>query len=109
MMKEVAKNGEVHHDIGVRSFLVSYQKGFFDVRVFDSNARRYSKHTLNTLKQCYSLNENEKKRHYNTRIMEVNQGSFIPLVFTVAEGTGGEDRAFFLLATGNINVIGKWN
>ena len=44
------------------------QKALFDVRVFDPNARRYSKQTL---KKCYSINENEKKGHYNTRIMEV--------------------------------------
>ena len=27
--------------------------------------------------------------------MEVDQGSFTPLVFTVAEGMGGEGRAFY--------------
>ena len=41
------------------------------------------------------MNENEKKRHYHTRIMEVDQGSFTPLVFTVAGGIGGEGRAFY--------------
>ena len=70
---------------------MSGQKAFFDVRGFDPNARRYSKQTL---KQCYSLNKNEKKRHYNTKIMEVDQGSFTPLVFTVAGGMGGESTAF---------------
>ena len=62
------------------------------VWIFDPNARRHSKETL---KQCYSINENEKKGHYNTRIMEVDQGSFMPLVFTVTEGIGGEGRAFY--------------
>ena len=71
---------------------MSGQKAFFDVRVFNPNARRYSKETL---KQCYSLNENEKKSHCNTRIMEVDQSSFTPLVFTVPEGIGGEVRAFY--------------
>ena len=56
------------------------------------NAQRYSKQIL---KKCYSINENEKKRHYNTRIMEVDQGSFTPLVFTVAGGIGREVRAFY--------------
>ena len=41
------------------------------------------------------MNENEKKRHYHIRIMEVDQGSFTPLVFTVAGGIGGEGRAFY--------------
>ena len=46
------------------------------------------------MKQCYSMNENETKRHYNIRIIEVDQGSFMPLVFTVAGGIGGEGKAF---------------
>ena len=41
------------------------------------------------------MNKNEKKRHYNTRIMEVGQGSFTSLVFAVAGGIGGEDRGFY--------------
>ena len=97
MRKTAKTNDEVQLDVCPRSFSVSGQKAFFDVRVFDPNAQRYSKQTL---KQCFSLNENEKKRYYNTRIMEVDQGSFTPLVFTVAGGIGGEGRAFYsLLAT----------
>ena len=92
MSKTAKKNDEVRLDICARSFWVSGQKAFFDVRVFDPNARRYSKQTL---KQCYSINENENKRHDNIGIMEVDQGSFTPLDFTFAEGIGGEDRAFY--------------
>ena len=92
MRKTAKTNDEVRLDSCARSFWVSGQRVFFDLRVFDPNAQRYSKQTL---KQCYSMNENEKKRHYNTRIMEVDQGSFTPLVFTVAGGIGGEGRAFY--------------
>ena len=92
MRKTAKTNDEVRLDICARSFWVSGQRAFFDIRIFDPNAQRYSKQTL---KQCYSMNENEKKRHYNTRIMEVDQGSFTPLVFTVAGGIGGEGRAFY--------------
>ena len=97
MSKTAKKNYYVRLDICAWSFWVSGQKAFFDVRVFDPNARRYSKQIL---KQCYSTNENKKKRHCNTRIMEVDQGSFTPLVFTVTGGIGGQGRAFYLrLAT----------
>ena len=41
------------------------------------------------------MNENEKKRHCNTGIMEMDQGSFTPLVFRVAGGIGGEGRALY--------------
>ena len=62
------------------------------VQVFDPNAPRYSKQTL---KQCYPMNENENKRHYNTRILEVDQGGLRPLDFTGAGGIGGKGRAFY--------------
>ena len=104
MRKTVKANDEVRLDICARSFWVRGQKAFFDVRVFDLNARWYSKQTL---KQCYSLNENEKKRYYNTRIMEVDQSSFTPLVFTVAGGIGGEGRAFYSRLTTLKNGIEK--
>ena len=92
-MRKIAKmNDEIRLDICATSFWGSGQKAFFDVRFFEPIAQRYSKQTL---KQGYSMNKTEKKRHYNTRIMEVDQGSFMPLVFTVARGIGGEGRAFY--------------
>ena len=101
MRKTAKTNDEVRLDICARSFWVSGQKAFFDVRVFDPNSRSYSKQTL---KQCHSMNENEKKRHYNTRTIEVDQGSFTPLVFTVDGGIGGEARAFYSrLATSSLS------
>ena len=56
--KTAKKIDEVQLDICARSFWVSGQKVFFDVRLFNSNASRYSKQAL---KQCYSINENEKE------------------------------------------------
>ena len=97
-MRKIAKtNDEVRLDICAKSFWMIGQKAFFDVRVFYPTVRRYSKETL---KQCYSLSEHEKKRHYNTRIMEVDQGSFTPLFFTVAGVIRNKGRGFYLrLAT----------
>ena len=92
MSKANKTNDAVRLDICTKSFWVGGQKAFFELRVFDPNARRYSKQIL---KKCYSMNENEKKRHYNTRIMEVDHGSFTSLNFTVAGGMGTEGRAFY--------------
>ena len=36
-----------------------------------------------------SENENEKKRKYNSRVTEIEQGTFTPLVFTTTGGMGG--------------------
>ena len=90
-------NDEVQLDICARSFWVSGHKAFFDLRVFYPYLQECSKETL---KQCYSLKEHEKKGQYNTRIMEVDQGSFTPLVFTVAGVIRNKGRGFYLrLAT----------
>ena len=92
MNKTAKKNDEVQLGICARIFWVICQKTFFDLRVFDPNGRRYPKQTL---KWCYSINKNEKKRYYNARTMGTEQGSFTTLIFTVAEGIGVEGRAFY--------------
>ena len=60
---------------------------FFEVRVFDPNAKTYKGKTL---QQCYRTNEMEKKRKYTKRILQVENGSFTPLVFSVHGGMGKE-------------------
>ena len=37
----------------------------------------------------------EKKRHYNERVLQVENGSFTPLVFSVYGGMGQECQHFF--------------
>ena len=64
---------------------------FFDVRIFDPNAQR---HENKTLKRCYETNEYEKKRDYNSRILNIEQGSFTPLVFPITGGMGRECSMF---------------
>ena len=66
------KGGNVH-------FLMS---GFFNP---------FAKSHLNQkLDKAFSSNENDKKRHYNQRIIEVEHGSFSPLVFSPYGGNGRE-------------------
>ena len=67
------------------------QRTFFDVRIFDPNAQR---HENKTLKRCYELNESEKKRDYSSRILNVEQGSFAPLVFSITGGMGRDCSMF---------------
>ena len=43
-----------------------------------------------TLKQLYKQQENEKKRKYASRILEVEQGTFTPLVLNATGGMGEE-------------------
>ena len=83
---------EVRWDVATRGFWTAGQIVFFDIRVFYSNATRYANQSL---QQCYASNENEKKRKYNNRVMNVEQGCFTPLVFSTNGGMGRECRKFY--------------
>ena len=41
-------------------------------------------------KQIYRIHENEKKRKYNSRVTEIEQGTFTPLVFITTGGMADE-------------------
>ena len=81
---------EARLDFSARRF---WQKGqaFFDVRVFKPFAKRHLNRKLDT---AFKSNENEKKRTYNQHVIEIEHGSFSPLVFTPYGGTGREAERF---------------
>ena len=58
---------------------------FFDVRISNPKAPPYK--SLN-LADVYKKNENEKMRSYGDRNLQVEKGSFIPLVHTTTGGMG---------------------
>ena len=60
---------------------------FFDVRVFHPNAESYKDQGP---QQIYRTHENDKKRWYSRRVLDVEHGSFTPLVFTTTGGMGKE-------------------
>ena len=74
-------------DIHARGFWDRQGPAFFDVRVCYPNAESYRGLTP---KQIYRQRESEKKRMYASRVLEVEQGSFTPLVFTTTGGMAGE-------------------
>ena len=79
-------------DICSRSFWVRAQEAFLDVRVFNPNASRY----LNaTLPRCHEINEKEKKLYYNNRILQIQHGTFTPLVFSIYGSMGKECAKFY--------------
>ena len=59
---------------------------FWDIRVCHPNADSYRV----SPKQIYRIHENEKKRKYNSRVTEIEQGTFTPLVFTTTGGMADE-------------------
>ena len=46
------------------------------------------------LKKIYRIHENEKKRKYNSRVTEIEQGTFTPLVFTTTVGMADESLRY---------------
>ena len=65
---------------------------FFDIRVFNPFAQTYSDQTLQGA--CKS-NKNAKKREYAERILNVEHGSFTPLVFSCMGGMSTECSHFY--------------
>ena len=78
-------------DVSVCGFWKRGESAFFDVRVFNPFAKSHLNQKLET---AFPSNENYKKRHYNQRIIEVEHGSFSPLVFSPYGGNGREDERF---------------
>ena len=78
-------------DISARGLWCRGQRAFFDVRIFDPKAQR---HENKTFKRCHEVNDNNKKRDYNSRILNVEQGSFTPLAFSITGGIGRQCSMF---------------
>merc|ERR1711973_215798 len=74
-------NDDARLDIRAKEFWRRGQNAFFDVRI--TNAENASQQN-SSLKAILKKHELEKKRLYNRRIMEVEHGSFTPLVFTTS-------------------------
>ena len=67
-------------DVRARGFWWEGQNAFFDVRITNTNLE--SQRHL-TSEKIFTKHEREKKIQYNNRIMNVEHGTFTPLVFSV--------------------------
>ena len=85
------KGDDARVDIRGRGVWRPCQNAFFDVCVTNTNcATQKNSSTAAVFKQ----NENKKKNKYNDRIMNVEHGTFTPLVFTVNGSAGPEAETF---------------
>ena len=66
---------------------------FFDVRVFNPNARRCAKQELS---KTYQLNEKETKYLHNKQITHVKHDTFTPLMMYANGGRRQELSKFYL-------------
>ena len=63
----------------------SKRSTFFDVRVFNSHA---PSNCMPSTEACYRRHEQEKRRTYEKRVIEVEKGTFTPLVLSSSGGCG---------------------
>ena len=47
------------------------------------------------LKKCFAKNEEEKKKQYNATVLNVENGTFTPLVFSANGGMGRECKRLY--------------
>ena len=78
-------------DVSARDFWLPMGKAFFDIRIFHPNA---SSNQNKPLHQAYTDHEKEKKRQYNDRIIQVEHGTFTPLVFSTSGGESPECKKY---------------
>ena len=65
----------------------AYEKTFLDIRIMHPNADSYINKPID---EVYLLHENIKKRAYNERVLQVERGSFTPIVGSTFGGMGTE-------------------
>jgi hypothetical protein len=94
--KSTTTDDDARLDVAARGFWRPGTRAFFDVRVFNPLAPSYRSSSMEAI---YKRLEKEKKNKYNERVLQVERGSFTPLVFSTLGGCGREaDRATKMLA-----------
>ena len=86
-----AADNEVRLDISAGGFWQAGQMAFLDIRGLNPNAKRYANIELS---KAYEINEKEKKKTYNESILQVEHGSFTPLVISATGGMSRECKKF---------------
>ena len=80
-------------DISARGFWSPLDKAFADIRVLHPLAK--SNRSKKSLFQMYRCHEMEKKNDYVDRVLNVEKGTFTPLVFSTTGGMGTEATKFY--------------
>ena len=61
-----------------------YHRTFFDVKIFNPHAKSCSK----DINEAYKNHEDQKKRKYEQRVIDIEKATFTPLVFSCTRGAG---------------------
>ena len=95
----VNTSDEARSDIRAKSFYRDGQNAFFDIQVTNADSASQQHRTI---KSILKSKETNKKREYNVRIMEIEHGTFTPLIFTVKGVMGPESSSFHKILAGKI-------
>ena len=66
-----------------------FERTFLDIRIMHPNCPTYAN---NPIDQVYETHEKSKKRCYNERVLQVEKGSFTPIVGSTFGGWGNEAK-----------------
>ena len=78
--------------MAARGFWTRGSKAFLDVRVFNPMARSYANKPVAA---TYNTLERSKKAKYNERILNVEHGTFTPIILSCFGGMGTEAQRFY--------------
>ena len=84
-------SNEARLDLRAKGFWREGQNGFWDVKFTNAEAD-FQRHK--SIKSVLKTSEQGKKRSYNTRVMEVEQGTFTPIILTVKGVMGPEGNRY---------------
>ena len=88
-------------DVKARGFWGPQQCAYFDVRILNPNTPSYR---ATQMSACYRRHEREKRRAYEQRVLEIEQGSFTPLVFSTSGGMGSGATAAYKRLTSFLSI-----
>ena len=88
-------------DVCARNLWTPLAKAFVDVRVFHPQAPTNS---CKSIPAMYRSHEQEKKRKYNSRVINVERATFTPLVFSTSGGMGPEAATFYKRVADRISM-----
>ena len=83
---------EARLDVSARNLWTPLARAFLDIRVLHPQAQTNS---VKTIPAMYAAHEQEKKRKYNSRVINVEKATFTPVVFSTSGGMGPEASKLF--------------
>ncbi len=91
---------DARSDVRARDYFRDGQNSFFDIQVTNADC---ASNVNKPIKSVLKSKETAKKTEYNVRIMEVEHGTFTPLIFSVKGVMGPECQSFHKILAGKIS------